>query len=70
MSTKLMKADKIAASGHIDFYSVNTESAFYLPMADGGIAAGFPSPAQDYIDIKIDLNRELIANLPAPFLAG
>jgi DNA polymerase V len=68
MSTEFMKADKIAVSGHIDFYSVNTESAFYLPMADGGIAAGFPSPAQDYIDIKIDLNRELIANPSSTFL--
>ena len=36
-------------------------------MIDGGISAGFPSPAQDYIDLKIDLNKELIANPSTTF---
>jgi len=38
-------------------------------MAEGGIAAGFPSPAQDYVDLKIDLNKELIANPSSTFYA-
>ena len=38
-----------------------------LPFADGGVRAGFPSPAQDYMDRTIDLNRELIRHPAATF---
>lgn len=38
-----------------------------LPYADEGIAAGFPSPAQDYIQQAIDLNKELIKNPSSTF---
>ncbi len=40
-----------------------------LPYADLGVSAGFPSPAQDYLQISIDLNRELIKNPASTFLA-
>lgn len=61
------KINKIAASSRIDFYTANTSSVLPLPIVEGGIAAGFPSPAQDYIDLKIDLNKELIANPSSTF---
>lgn len=38
-----------------------------LPYADGGIQAGFPSPAQDYISESIDLNREIVTHPAATF---
>ena len=38
-----------------------------LPVADGGIRAGFPSPAQDYLESGIDLNRELVKNPSSTF---
>ena len=38
-----------------------------LPVADGGICAGFPSPAQDYVESGIDLNRELVKKPAATF---
>ena len=38
-----------------------------LPVAEGGICAGFPSPAQDYMEGGIDLNRELVKNPAATF---
>lgn len=38
-----------------------------LPVADGGIRAGFPSPAQDYLEGGIDLNRELVRNPETTF---
>ncbi|MEV7801207.1 translesion error-prone DNA polymerase V autoproteolytic subunit [Microbacterium foliorum] len=31
-----------------------------LPTADVAVAAGFPSPAQDYTQVQIDLNEVLI----------
>ncbi len=37
------------------------------PMFQHGICAGFPSPADDYLDDKIDLERILTPNLPATF---
>lgn len=42
-----------------------------LPLlyADGGIRAGFPSPAQDYITESIDLNRTLIQHPASTFYA-
>lgn len=40
-----------------------------LQYADGGIRAGFPSPAQDYISESIDLNRELIEHPASTFYA-
>nr|HPR59388.1 translesion error-prone DNA polymerase V autoproteolytic subunit [Prolixibacteraceae bacterium] len=38
-----------------------------VPLADGGIRAGFPSPAQDFLDLSIDLNKELVHNPSATF---
>lgn len=34
----------------LTIYNADTESSLTLPYADAGIRAGFPSPAQDYID--------------------
>ena len=38
-----------------------------LPYADEGIRAGFPSPAQDYMEQAIDLNKELIKHPSSTF---
>lgn len=45
----------------------DTASHVSLPYAEGGIQAGFPSPAQDYISEYIDLNRELVQHPAATF---
>jgi len=39
-----------------------------LPMAASYVAAGFPSPADDYIEDKANLQRLLISNPPATYL--
>lgn len=50
---------------HIFKSSQDTE--LKIPLADGGIKAGFPSPAQDFMDSAIDLNKELIQNPSSTF---
>jgi len=56
----------IKSTQHIDFYTPDIDSELSLPLAEG-IKAGFPSPAQDYIDISFDLNKELVKNLSSTF---
>jgi len=51
----------------IEFHPANTQTSLSLPFASEGIRAGFPSPAQDYMDISIDLNKELVRNPAATF---
>jgi len=39
-----------------------------LPFHLNKVAAGFPSPATDYVEDDIDLNIHLIKNIPSTFL--
>ncbi len=60
------------SSGHktaplLDIFSADISSSLTLPYAEDGIQAGFPSPAQDYINESIDLNRELVKHPAATF---
>ena len=53
----------------LEIYSGNFEEDLKLPYAEGGIRAGFPSPAQDYMDRSLDFNKELIKHPAATFYA-
>lgn len=53
----------------VTFILPDLSSELPLLYVDGGIRAGFPSPAQDYVDGKLDLNRELIDHPAATFYA-
>lgn len=50
-------------------YSADLTSELNLPYVDGGIKAGFPSPAQDYLTESIDLNKTLIRHSETIFYA-
>lgn len=54
-------------ANRIEIFSSDTTSELMLDYADGGIRAGFPSPAQDYMEQGIDLNRELIRHPSSTF---
>ena len=41
-------------------YSPDLSTRYALPVFLGRLPAGFPSPADDYIEGKLDLNRHLI----------
>lgn len=53
----------------LEIFSSNTRSEQALPYADGGIKAGFPSPAQDCMQDSIDLNKELVRHPSTTFYA-
>lgn len=51
----------------IAIHKIDTSSSLPLQFADEGIKAGFPSPAQDYLEQAIDLNKELIRHPASTF---
>jgi len=58
---------KLHQTNTLEIYSAITDIELNLPYAEQGISAGFPSPADDFLDISIDLNKELIKNPSATF---
>lgn len=44
----------------IELYTVDVHNKLPLPYVASGISAGFPSPALDFEDTQIDLNKEII----------
>jgi len=63
------KLNPLFTTPTMDFYTVSTETLAELPYIEGGISAGFPSPAADFLDATIDLNKHLIKNPSTTFIA-
>ena len=53
----------------VEFLTIEVGPDVKLPYYPEGIRAGFPSPATDYEEEAIDLNRELISHREATFYA-
>lgn len=53
----------------IEIFSGDFSGELGLPFADDGIICGFPSPAQDYLDKKLNFNEEIIKHPAATFYA-
>lgn len=51
------------------FYKPATDPDVWIPLHIGSVHAGFPSPAEDYIEASIDLNKELIRDAACTFFA-
>lgn len=51
----------------VEIHKIDISSTLSLQYADEGIRAGFPSPAQDYMEQAIDLNKELIRHPASTF---
>ncbi|MCB1196349.1 translesion error-prone DNA polymerase V autoproteolytic subunit [bacterium] len=50
-----------------EIYSTECRSSVEIPLATGKIAAGFPSPADDFAERSLDLNTYLIKHPSATF---
>ena len=50
------------------FYTIPLHSEGIAPLVSENIRAGFPSPANAYIEEKLDLNKYCVKNPPATFL--
>ena len=49
------------------FYPTTSPSRLSLPLFTGKVAAGFPSPADDYVEKNLDLNELLVQKPAATF---
>jgi len=52
----------------LEFFLPGKSEECHLPLYATHISAGFPSPAEDFIEQKLDLNHYLIRNPSATFL--
>jgi DNA polymerase V len=64
-----MKLSRIHAGPVLDFYTADLSTALERPLAASGVSAGFPSPAEEYEEVSLDLNRALIRHPAATFYA-
>ncbi len=62
MADGSLKAGDISA-----FLDLENRGAVSVPLVSSSVAAGFPSPADDYLDRPLDFNELLIENPAATF---
>ena len=53
----------------IFFFKPNLDESHSIPLTNNSISAGFPSPADDFKEIRISLDKEIVRNEEATFYA-
>ena len=51
----------------LHFYSLNDDSLKKIHVYESGVSAGFPSPADDYLDVDLNLHKYLVKHPAATF---
>ena len=64
-----MRLKKIKDIKNITIYGTEKTQLKERPIVNEDIAAGFPSPAEDFKEVRISLDKELIKNEEATFYA-
>ena len=62
-----MKLKRIKHTDVLDIYAVEESTLSNIPMFVDSVQAGFPSPAEDYMDLDLNLQDHLIQNSSATF---
>ena len=62
-----MKLKHLKHTNYFDFYSVDKTAFENIPLFEGSVSAGFPSPADDYMDMDLDLHDHLVKNPSSTF---
>ncbi|UOK43403.1 MULTISPECIES: LexA family protein [Flavobacterium] len=64
-----MKLRSLHTTKTLEFYIPDYSTEMKIPFFDVGISAGFPSPADDFIELSIDLNQLLIRHKDTTYFA-
>ena len=62
-----MKLKSLYKTQTLELYTSDTSTTLSMPYFENGVSAGFPSPAEDHMHSKIDLNNILIENPSATY---
>tara|TARA_B100001287_G_C22430478_1_gene411149 strand:- start:27 stop:476 length:450 start_codon:yes stop_codon:yes gene_type:complete len=62
----LGKLKNIHKSQHLSFYSLDAD-ALAIPFYQSNVPAGFPSPAEDFMDLDLNLQAYLVQHPSATF---
>jgi len=62
-----MKLRRISKTKTLEFFTASNKTVIERPFVEDGVKAGFPSPAEDFSEISIDLNIELLKNPSSTF---
>ena len=64
-----MKLKYLKRTNYFDFYSVDKTAFEKIPLFEGSVSAGFPSPADDFKELRISIDQEVVRNEEATFYA-
>ncbi len=64
-----MKLKSIKETEKFQFFSSDVSEETEIPFFASPVSAGFPSPADDYVELSLDLNKHLIKHPSATFYA-
>ena len=58
----------VSKKEQIVFYSIEDENLKKLHIYESGVSAGFPSPADDYLDVDLTLHKYLVKHPAATII--
>ncbi|MFH0918866.1 MAG: translesion error-prone DNA polymerase V autoproteolytic subunit [Fibrobacterota bacterium] len=58
---------RLKSIGNFQFYTSDISSHVEVPLSKAAVSAGFPSPAEDYLEMKLDLNKHIVKHPAATF---